>query len=97
MSAGRFSPLRPRGMSCRPDDEFTFLDGLYAVPSAGESDDGRLLLFDPKNTRRIFYVHINGLLVHICAFDPVHIGLLLCANTRPRYHAPLNLRPTQSP
>jgi nicotinic acid mononucleotide adenylyltransferase len=36
-------------------------------------------LFDPKNARRIFYVHINRLLVHIGAFDPVHIGLLLCA------------------
>jgi hypothetical protein len=35
------------------------------------------LLFDPKNARRIFYVHINWLLVHIGAFDPVHIGLLL--------------------
>jgi hypothetical protein len=64
-------------MSCPPDDDFRFLDDLYAVRSTGESDDGCLLLFDPKNARRIFYVHINWLLVHIGAFDPVHIGLLL--------------------
>src|ERR1700687_3352309 len=78
-SAGRRSPLRPRGMSCPPDDDFRVLDDLYAVRSTGESDDGCLLLFDPKNARRIFYVHINRLLVHIDAFDPVHIGLLLSA------------------
>jgi hypothetical protein len=32
--------------------------------------------FDPKNARRIFYVHINRLLVHIGAFDPVHIAII---------------------
>ena len=51
----------------------------YAVPSTGESDDGCLLFFDPKNARRIFYVHINRPRVHIGTFDPVHIGLLLSA------------------
>src|SRR6266851_1997408 len=66
-------------MSFPPDDDFRFLDDLYAVPSTGESDDGCILLLDPKNARCIFYVHINRLLVHICAFDPVHIGLLLFA------------------
>src|SRR5260370_42300475 len=76
-SAGRRSPLRHRGMSCPPDDDFRFLDDLYAVRSTWESDDGCLLFFDPKNAHRIFYVHINRLLVHIGAFDPVHIGLLL--------------------
>src|SRR6266851_9320061 len=65
--------------SCAPDDDFRFLDDLYAVPSTGESDDGCILLLDPKNARCIFYVHIDRLLVHICAFDPVHIGLLLFA------------------
>jgi hypothetical protein len=77
-SAGRFSPFGPR-MSLPPDNNFRFFDDLYAVPSTGKSDDGRLLFFDPKNARRIFYIHINRLLVHIGAFDPVHIGLLLCA------------------
>ena len=66
-----------RGMSFPPDDGFGWLDDLYAVPSTGESDDGSLLFFDPKNARRIFYVHINRPLVHIGTFDPVHIGLLL--------------------
>ena len=66
-------------MSCPPDNDFRFLDDLYAARSTGESDDGCLLLFDPKNARRIFYVHINRLLVHIGAFDPVHIVLLLSA------------------
>src|ERR1700692_1053057 len=66
-------------MSGPPDDDFRFLDDLYTVRSTGESDDGCLLLLDPKNARRIFYVHINRLLVHIGAFDPVHIGLLLSA------------------
>jgi hypothetical protein len=70
---------RARGMSFPPDDSFGWLDDLYAVPSTGESDDGCLLFFDPKNARRIFYVHINRLLVHIDTFDPVHIGLLLSA------------------
>src|SRR6266849_9082720 len=78
-SAGRRSPLRHRGMSGPPDDDFRFLDDLYAVRSIWESDDGCLLFFDPKNAHRIFYVHINRLLVHIGAFDPVHIGLLLSA------------------
>src|SRR6266550_1097804 len=78
-SAGRRSPLGPRGMSCPPDDDFRFLDDLYAVRSTGESDDGCLLCFDPKNAHRIFDVHIYRLLVHIGAFDPVHIGLLLSA------------------
>jgi hypothetical protein len=32
-----------------------------------------------KNAHRIFYVHINRLLVHIGAFDPIHIDLLLSA------------------
>src|SRR5437763_5361702 len=71
--------FRARGMSFPPDDSFGWLDDLYAVPSTGESDDGCLLFFDPKNARRIFYVHINRLLVHIGTFDPVHIGLLLSA------------------
>lgn len=57
--------FRARGMSFPPDDSFGWLDDLYAVPSTGESDDGCLLFFDPKNARRIFYVHINRLLVHI--------------------------------
>jgi len=78
-SVRRRSPLGLRGMSCPPEDDLRFLDDLYAVRSTGESDDGCLLLFDPKNARRIFYVHINSLLVHIRAFDPVHIGLLLSA------------------
>ena len=64
-------------MPCPPDDDFRFLDDLYAVRSAGEPDDRCLLLFDPKNARRFFYVHINRLLADIGAFDPVHIGLLL--------------------
>src|SRR6476660_10030087 len=38
-SAGRFSPLGPLGMSFPPDDDFRFLDDLYAVRSPGESDD----------------------------------------------------------
>src|SRR4051794_6540484 len=44
--------LGRRGMSCPPDDDFRFLDDLYAVRSAGKPDDGCLLLFDPKNARR---------------------------------------------
>ena len=58
-SAGRRSPLGRWGMSFPPDDGFGWLDDLYAVPSTGESDDGSLLFFDPKNARRIFYVHIK--------------------------------------
>src|SRR6266478_8470914 len=96
-SAGRFSPLGPRGMSFPPDDDFGWFHDLYAVPSTGESDDGCLLLFDPKNARRIFYVHINRLLlVHIGAFDPVHIGLLLSAKLTTawtvQFHLPLPCR-----
>jgi hypothetical protein len=87
---------RARGMSFPPDDSFGWLDDLYAVPSTGESDDGCLLFFDPKNARRIFYVHINRLLVHIGTFDPVHIGLLLSAKLTTawtvQFHLPLPCR-----
>jgi hypothetical protein len=71
--------LCPWGMSCAPDNDFRLLDDLDIVRSTEEPDDRCLLLFDPKNARRIFYVHVNRLLVHIGAFDPVHIGLLLSA------------------
>lgn len=88
--------FRARGMSFPPDDSFGWLDDLYAVPSTGESDDGCLLFFDPKNARRIFYVHINWLLVHIGTFDPVHIGLLLSAKLTTawtvQFHLPLPCR-----
>jgi hypothetical protein len=88
--------FRARGMSFPPDDSFGWLDDLYAVPSTGESDDGCLLFFDPKNARRIFYVHINRLLVHIGTFDPVHIGLLLSAKLTTawtvQFHLPLPCR-----
>ena len=88
--------FRARGMSFPPDDSFGWLDDLYAVPSTGESDDGCLLFFDPKTARRIFYVHINRLLVHIGTFDPVHIGLLLSAKLTTawtvQFHLPLPCR-----
>src|SRR5713101_4640503 len=76
-SAGRFSPLGPRGMSLSPDNSFRFFEDFYAVPStASETNDGCLLYFVPKNAGRIFDVHKNSLLAHIGAFDPVHLRLL---------------------
>jgi hypothetical protein len=40
-SAGRFSPLGPRGMSFPPDNGFGWFDDLYGVPSdVGERNDG---------------------------------------------------------
>src|SRR5258705_13237844 len=73
-SARRFSPLGPRGMSLSPDNSFRFFEDFYAVPStASESNDGCLLYFVPKNGGRIFDVHINRLVAHVGAFDPVHL------------------------
>src|ERR1700716_4179435 len=77
-SAGRFSRLGPRGMSLPPNNSFRLFDDLYAVTStAGERNDGCLLYFVPENASRLFYVHINRLLSHVGAFDPVHLRLLL--------------------
>src|SRR5216684_1366367 len=67
-------------MSLPPNNSLGLFDDLYALPStAGERNEGCLLYFVPEDAGRIFYVHINRLLAHVGAFDPVHLRLLLCA------------------
>jgi hypothetical protein len=52
---------------------------MLSAPLGNLMMDAFSFSIDPKNAQRIFYVHINRLLVHIGAFDPVHIVLLLSA------------------